>query len=53
MRGDFRLLADIQALKQVGKLFSQDLWKDVEQEAFQHTKPVLKAMCLHVAGPHL
>ena len=42
-------LADIQALKQVGKLFSQDLWKDVEQEAFQHTKPVLKAMCLHVA----
>lgn len=42
-------LADIQALKQAGKLFSQDLWKDVEQEAFQHTKPVLKAMCLHVA----
>ena len=23
-------LADIQALKQAGKLFSQDLWKDVE-----------------------
>ncbi len=42
-------LADIQALKQAGKLFSQDLWKDVEQEAFQHTKPVLKALCLHVA----
>ena len=42
-------LDDIQALKDAGKLFSQDLWKDVEQEAFEHTKPVLKAMCLHVA----
>ena len=42
-------LADIQALKDAGKLFSQDLWRDVEQEAFEHTKPVLKAMCLHVA----
>ena len=42
-------LEDIDALKAAGKLFSQDLWKDVEQEAFQHTKPVLKALCLHVA----
>ena len=42
-------LEDIQALKDSGKLFSQDLWKDVEQAAFQATKPVLKAMCLHVA----
>ena len=40
---------DIQALKDDGKLFSQDLWRDVEQEAFEHAKPVLKAMCLHVA----
>ena len=42
-------LDDIQALKDDGKLFSQDLWRDVEQEAFEHAKPVLKAMCLHVA----
>lgn len=42
-------LEDIDALKAAGKLFSQDLWKDVEQEAFAHTKPVLKALCLHVA----
>ena len=42
-------LEDIDALKEAGKLFSQDLWKDVEQEAFAHTKPVLKALCLHVA----
>ena len=42
-------LEDIDALKAAGKLFSQGLWKDVEQEAFQHTKPVLKALCLHVA----
>ena len=42
-------LADIDELKDAGKLFSRDLWADVEQEAFEHTKPVLKAMCLHVA----
>ena len=42
-------LEDIDALKEAGKLFSQDLWKDVELEAFAHTKPVLKALCLHVA----
>ena len=42
-------LEDIDALKAAGKLVSQDLWKDVEQEAFAHTKPVLKALCLHVA----
>ena len=42
-------LADIEELKQAGKLFSRDLWENVEQEAFEHTKPVLKALCLHVA----
>ena len=42
-------IADVQALKEAGKLFSEDLWKDVEQAAFQASKPVLKAMCLHVA----
>ena len=42
-------LADIDELKDAGKLFSRDLWAEVEQEAFEHTKPVLKAMCLHVA----
>ncbi len=42
-------IGDIQALKEAGKLFSEDLWKDVEQAAFQASTPVLKAMCLHVA----
>ena len=42
-------LADVEELKQAGKLFSRDLWENVEQEAFEHTKPVLKALCLHVA----
>lgn len=42
-------LDDIAALVTDGKLFSRDLWADVEQEAFEHTKPVLKALCLHVA----
>lgn len=42
-------LEDIAALKDAGKLFSQDLWKDTEQLAFERSKPVLKAMCLHVA----
>ena len=42
-------LDDITALKDAGKLFSHDLWENVEQEAFDHTKPVLKALCLHVA----
>ena len=42
-------IEDVQALKEAGKLFSEDLWKDVEQAAFEATTPVLKAMCLHVA----
>ncbi len=42
-------LEDIGELKRSGKLFSRDLWENVEQEAFEHTKPVLKALCLHVA----
>ena len=42
-------LDDIAALVADGKLFSRDLWADVKKEAFEHTKPVLKALCLHVA----
>lgn len=42
-------LADVEELKEAGKLFSHDLWKNVEQEAFEKSKPVLKALCLHVA----
>ena len=42
-------LEDIQGLKDAGKLFSQDLWRESEQSAFARTKPVLKALCLHVA----
>ncbi|MCI8415819.1 MAG: thioether cross-link-forming SCIFF peptide maturase [Ruminiclostridium sp.] len=42
-------LEDIQGLKDAGKLFSQDLWRESEQRAFARTKPVLKALCLHVA----
>ena len=42
-------LADVDELKAAGKLFSRDLWENVEQEAFEHTRPVLKALCLHVA----
>lgn len=42
-------LADIQALKDAGKLFSNDLWQESEQLAFEKSRPVLKALCLHVA----
>ena len=42
-------LADIAQLKEDGKLFSHDLWENVEQTAFAKSKPILKALCLHVA----
>ena len=37
-------LDDVEELKEQGKLFSHDLWENVEQQAFERSKPVLKAL---------
>lgn len=40
---------DVQELISKGKLFSEDLFHSISQFDFKKTKPVLKALCLHVA----
>ncbi len=42
-------LDDVAALKEDGKLFSEDQYKSVEGFDFKKTAPVVKALCLHVA----
>lgn len=41
-------LADIEALKQEGRLFSKDIYEDVAWD-FKKRQSVVKALCLHVA----
>lgn len=42
-------IADVEELVEAGKLFSKDLFESIEGFDFKKTKPVLKALCLHVA----
>lgn len=42
-------LEDVGTLVEQGKLFSQDAFQSVNGVDFTKTKPVLKAMCLHIA----
>ncbi|MEG2000112.1 MAG: thioether cross-link-forming SCIFF peptide maturase [Evtepia sp.] len=41
--------SDITELKEAGKLFSKDAFQSVEGYDFTKRKPVIKALCLHIA----
>lgn len=42
-------IGDVEALIDQGKLFSNDAFQSVNGMDFSKTKPVLKAMCIHIA----